>query len=259
MRKFPRSVLFFTISGLLLLIVGDLYRSFGFLVSVAGCLFLLCGWLLFLRWISNQNNRKTKQIAKIVKAITFSALTVFFVSFIWIEGLILAHDDGTECPDAQTVIVLGAGLNGDQPSLTLIARLQTALDYLQANPASVVIVSGGQGAYETVSEASAMALWLTKKGVDPSRIYLEDRSTDTQENLIFSRKLMEDNDLTEPVAVVSNSFHLYRAEILAHQAGFSLVQTLSAPVPKVPLRWLSASVYLREYCSILLMFLQSVI
>ena len=71
--------------------------------------------------------------------------------------------------------------------LIILAKYyQTTLDYLQANPASVVIVSGGQGAYETVSEASAMALWLTKKGVDSSRIYLEDRSTDTQENLIFS-------------------------------------------------------------------------
>ena len=103
------------------------------------------------------------------------------------------------------------------------------------------------------TEASAMAKWLTQKGVDPARIYQEDLSTDTRENLRNARALMEREGLSQPIAVVSSSFHLYRASVLARQAGFADVQTLSAPVPKVPLRWLSASVYLREYCSILLL------
>ena len=98
-----------------------------------------------------------------------------------------------------------------------------------------------------------MAKWLIQKGVDPARIYQEDLSTDTRENLRNARALMEREGLSQPIAVVSSSFHLYRASVLARQAGFADVQTLSAPVPKVPLRWLSASVYLREYCSILLL------
>ena len=180
------------------------------------------------------------------------------MSFIWVEGLILANDSGTENPTAPTLVVLGAGLDGDRPSLTLIARLQTALEYLNENPHAVAVVTGGQGAYETVTEASAMAKWLTQKGVDPSRIYLEDLSTDTRENLRNARALMEQEGLSQPIAVVSNSFHLYRARILAEKAGFEEVQTLSAPVPKVPLRWLTASVYLREYCSILLLYARSI-
>ena len=259
MKTFPKSVPIFAGFGLFLLWAGDLYRSFGFLVCAAGAFLLLCALLLAIRWFCKHEKNKIRKIANGVKAFTFAMLAVFLISFLWVEGLILAHDGGTETPDAPTVIVLGAGLNGDQPSLTLIARLQTALDYLNAHPDATVILSGGQGAYETCTEASAMARWLTGRGVDPSRIYLEEQSTDTRENLRFSRLLMDEQGLSPPVAVVSNRFHLYRARLLAQQEGFSQVQTLSAPIPKVPLRWLSVSVYLREYCSVMLLFLRSAI
>ena len=258
MKHLPKTPLILAVVGLVLLLAGDLYRSFGFLVCVLGCVLLLCAWLLGLRYLSRIGSTKIKRIAKIVKIITFTALFVFLASFIWVEGLILTHDNGTETPTAPTLVVLGAGLDGDRPSLTLIARLQTALDYLNEHPDAVAVVTGGQGAYETVTEASAMAKWLTQKGVDPSRIYLEDLSTDTRENLRNARALMEQEGLSQPIAVVSNSFHLYRARILAEKAGFTDVQTLSAPVPKVPLRWLTASVYLREYCSILLLYARSI-
>lgn len=104
-----------------------------------------------------------------------------------------------------------------------------------------------------------MAKWLTDRGIDPTRLYLEERATDTRENLRFSKQIIEEQNLTGPVAVVSNSFHLYRATLLAQQAGLEAVQTLSAPVPRVPLQWLSVSVYLREYCSILLMLARSIV
>ena len=258
MRPFPKSAVLLAALGVILFLAGDLYRSFGFLVCVVGCVLLLCGWLVALRWLCSHKNREIKRIAKIVKIITFTALFAFVVSFVWVEGLILTHDGGTETPTAPTLVVLGAGLDGDRPSLTLISRLQTALDYLEQNPRAVAVVTGGQGRYETVTEAAAMAKWLTQKGVDPARIYQEDLSTDTRENLRNARELMEREGLSGPIAVVSSSFHLYRAGILAQQAGFADVQTLSAPVPKVPLRWLTVSVYLREYCSILLLCAKSI-
>ncbi len=258
MKNLPKSLVILAAAGISLLSVGDLYNSIGFLVCVLGCVLLLWAWLLGLRHFSRIGNAKIKRIAKIVKIVTFTALFVFLVSFAWVEGLILANDDGTENPTAPTLVVLGAGLDGDRPSLTLIARLQTALVYLNEHPAAVAVVTGGQGAYETVTEASAMAKWLTQKGIDPGRIYLEDRSTDTRENLHNAREIILREGLSQPIAVVSNSFHLYRARILAEKAGFADVQTLSAPVPKVPLRWLTASVYLREYCSILLLYARSI-
>ena len=104
-----------------------------------------------------------------------------------------------------------------------------------------------------------MHRWLTARGIGDSRIYREEQATDTRENLRYSKEIIERENLPQPVAVVSNSFHLYRAQKLAEQAGFAQVQTLSAPVPHVPLQWLTASVYLREYCSILLMFARNIL
>lgn len=259
MKHFPKTALISAVLGLLLFAAGDLYNSAGFLVCVLGGLLLLFAWLRGIAYFSRQKSLKIRKITKIVKAFTFAAILLFLISFIWVESLILTHDGGTETPTAQTLVVLGAGLHGDQPSLTLIARLQTALDYLEENPSAVAVVTGGQGTYETCTEALAMALWLTQRGVAPRRVYREEQATDTRENLAFSRAIIEAQGLPQPVAVVSNSFHLYRAERLALQAGFEEVQTLSAPVPDVPLQWLSVSVYLREYCSILLMFLQNIL
>lgn len=259
MKRLPRTVWIPALCGVLLLAAGDLYNSFGFLVCALGGFCLLGGWLAALRHFSRSKSEKIRKITKIVKIITFTALSVFLLSFLLVEGLILTHDDGTKAPTARTVIVLGARVDGDVPSLTLKTRLETALAYLEDNPSAVLIVTGGQGRGETRTEASVMADWLRARGVASNRIYLEDKSTDTRENLSFARAILEREGLPTPVAVVSSSFHLYRAERLAQQAGFAEVQTLSAPVPKVPLGWLTASVYLREYCSIILMALRAVL
>jgi len=259
MKALPKSLYVTAGAGLALLLAGDLYNSFGFLVCALGGVLLLCAFVWVVWLLCRHESQKIRKIAKIVKVLTFTAIFAFLVSFAWIEGRILTHDEGTEAPTAQTVILLGAGLHGDRPSLTLSTRLQTALAYLQQHPTAVVIVTGGQGAGETITEAQAMYRWLTARGIDSQRIYREEQATDTRENLRYSKQILEQQDLPRPVAVVSNSFHLYRARKLAEQEGLQDVQTLSAPVPDVPLQWLSASVYLREYCSILLMFLRNIL
>lgn len=259
MKQYPKSILITGLTGLVLLLAGDLYNSFGFLVCAVGGLTLLAAWVLALRYFSKTKNAKIQKATKAIKLITFIVIFTGLLSFVIIEGLILSHDDGTPNPDANTIIVLGAGLHGDQPSLTLRSRLEVALDYLSAHPDTVAVLTGGQGPHETTTEASAMARWLINRGVSPERLYLEEQASDTRENLRFSKEIIEAEKLPGPVAVLSNSFHLYRAEILAGQAGLGEVQTLPAPVPRVPLGWLSVSVYLREYCSILLMLARSIV
>lgn len=259
MKRFPKSLLITGLIGIALLLAGDLYNSFGFLVCAVGGLTLLAAWVLALRHFSKSENGKTRRTIKAVKVFTFIEIFAVLLSFFIIEGLILTHDDGTPSPDANTVIVLGAGLHGSVPSLTLKSRLEAALDYLNAHPQAVAVLTGGQGAGETITEASAMAKWLTDRGIDSGRLYLEEQATDTRENLRFSKAIIEEQNLPGPVAVLSNSFHLYRAEILAGQAGLGAVQTLAAPVPAVPLWWLTVSVYLREYCSILLMLARGIV
>ena len=70
-----------------------------------------------------------------------------------------AHTDTDAHPG--TIIVLGAGVNGSTPSLSMCNRLDAALAYLNANPVATVIVSGGQGPGEDITEAKAMADYLT--------------------------------------------------------------------------------------------------
>lgn len=92
-----------------------------------------------------------------------------------------ARTDTDAHPD--TIVVLGAGVNGSTPSLSMCNRLDAALTYLNANPAATVIVSGGQGPGEDITEAKAMADYLTAHGIDSARIVQEDRSRTTRENL----------------------------------------------------------------------------
>ncbi len=251
MKTLPKSVWITAAAGVALFLVGDLYNSFGFLVCVCGAGLALCAWLLALGHFSKSESEKIRKITRVVKICTFTAIVLIFLSFLVIEGQIIRHSGGTEAPNARTLIVLGAGLHGEVPSATLASRLRVTLDYLNAHPEAVAIVTGGQGQGESTTEAAAMTKWLTDRGIDSARIYPEDRATDTVENLAFSKAILQQQALPGPVAVVSNGFHLYRAQRLAEQAGLGEVQTIGAPVPQA---WLIPSVYLREYCSVLLMF-----
>ncbi|MCF0228758.1 MAG: YdcF family protein [Parasporobacterium sp.] len=118
-----------------------------------------------------------------------------------------------------TVIVLGARLYGNSPSRTLMLRCDAAYRYLTDNPESVCIVSGGRGTDEVRSEASAMYDYLVGKGIDSERIYIEDQSRDTAENMEFSRRIIEENNLPSKVALATNGYHEYRALKYSDAAG----------------------------------------
>lgn len=134
---------------------------------------------------------------------------------------------------AEWMIVPGAGLRGDQLSLTLMARLDTALSYWKEHPEVKIVVSGGQGKDELVSEAEAMAGYLENRGIPEGQVYQEKSSTSTRENMVFSKRVMEQagRDPAKPVLIVSNRYHLYRAAGLARRAGADAV-ALPAPTPK---------------------------
>lgn len=127
--------------------------------------------------------------------------------------------------EAQYLIVLGAGVRGDTPSLSLQNRLDTALKYLREHPGCTAVVSGGRGEDENVSEARAMYDFLTAGGIAPERVLMEDRSTSTMENLSFSCEILRSSGV-EPscaeIAVLSSEYHLYRAKYLARGMGVEL-------------------------------------
>lgn len=141
------------------------------------------------------------------------------------------------------IILLGAKVNGTIPSLSLQNRIDVAARYLIQHEKTIVIVSGGQGADEDISEAEVMRQGLVEQGIDEKRIIIEDQSTSTYENIIFSKKLIPSGLNTG--LLVTNDYHLYRASLLAKQEGLD-VTGLPAKTPVVAV----VKSYVREYLAI---------
>ena len=132
------------------------------------------------------------------------------------------------------VVVLGAQVQGDQPSLTLKKRLDLALSYLNDHPQAKVIVSGAQGADEAYTEAYVMAKYLIEQGVDESRVIQEDQAHDTRENLEYSRVLAEQHGMdTASVLIITSDFHLCRAKYLARKLGMEPYGLASQTWPEI--------------------------
>lgn len=121
------------------------------------------------------------------------------------------------------ILVLGSGLIGDQVPPLLAQRLDRGIHlYKKYNEHPLFIVSGGKGDDEVVSEASAMKKYLVSKGIKEDLILVEDQSTTTFENLTFSKKILQERgDEQKTVAVVTNSFHVFRAVIYMRLVGLN--------------------------------------
>lgn len=124
-------------------------------------------------------------------------------------------------PDLDYVIVLGAQVKGEKPSRALRKRLDRAYEYALANPRTKLILSGGQGGGEDITEAECMRRFLTDAGLAPDRLLLEDRSASTKENLEFSRELYHPENAE--TGIVSNNFHICRALVFAADSGYTKV------------------------------------
>ena len=166
------------------------------------------------------------RIPLICRRIFGIAVLVSVVLFVIVEGCIISrfHDKGRENLDY--IIVLGAQMKPAGPSAVLKFRLDAAYDYLTENEDTICVVSGGQGSNEPCSEAEGMYRYLTDQGIAPERIMMEDRSTDTSENIAYSRELIGRTDVS--VGIVTNNFHVFRGVHLAKAAGFEDVCGISA-------------------------------
>lgn len=147
-------------------------------------------------------------------------------------------------PERKYIIVLGAAVHGDTPSLALTHRLEGALEYMNSYPESIAIVSGGKGDGENITEAQCMYQWLVENGADPERILMEDKATSTMENLQFSFEIIRSlgDEPDGNIAIVSSSYHLYRAKTMAGLLGAQAVGVAGSP--GFPVYMLSC--YIRE-------------
>ncbi len=186
----------------------------------------------------------------------FALILVGVLSFCGLFAAVMYGSYNHITGDPQVMVILGCRvMPGGEPSMLLQDRLKTALDYLEEDPDILVVVSGGQGSNEPVSEAACMAGWLEERGISEDRIFQEDQSSNTKENLIFSKDLLarEGIDVGETdVLVVSNGFHLTRARMLAERFGYGEVSTLAAPSSHIPSR---IQMYIREPLALVKSFL----
>lgn len=160
-------------------------------------------------------------------------LAAGFLCFLTVEGFIFAEMFRKPAPGMDVLIVLGAQVKGDAPSLALLRRLEAAEQYLKENPQTTAVLSGGQGDGEDITEAECMYRYLTQHQIEADRLILEDQSTSTHENLVFSAQKIAQwkgngNGMTQPTAILSNNFHIFRARLLAEKCGYTDVHGIAA-------------------------------
>lgn len=237
------------ILGLLLVLVRSLGTRFsGFLLLGAAAL-LTASWLLDRLAAGNDRWR-------LVRRVFYGCVAVGLALLVGLEAFVISRGRGGMTPPAaDAVIVLGAGVNGTEPSLSLRTRLDAALDYLEACPDVPAVLTGGTGYGEEISEAQCMYDYLTEHGVEPERLILEDQASDTAENFARSKPLLEAagvDPAEDTVAVVTNDFHMARSELIAARQGYGDVAGIPAPIP-----WLHLEVnyHLREAFAMVKTFL----
>lgn len=203
--------------------VGVLALGVGGLAMVLASVFYLQVWHM-LQWMW------MKRWRRILLLILTALLLLLLLLFIVVSGFML-HAAAKEPPENATVIVLGAAIRGDQPSSMLAARLDAAAKYLEGNPDAVCIVSGGQGADEAYTEASVMKQYLLNKGIAGERIFTEERSTSTYENLLYSQEIIEENGLNREVVIATQEFHQFRAQSFARKVGLESAGACTCHTP----------------------------
>jgi len=212
----------------------------GLLMIIIGFIEGIYGSYRLARWY-----KKSKRIFLVL-------LFIFFISFLLIEGMIVYNSFKKDNVRTDYLIVLGAGIRGESPSLALINRMDSALAYANKYRQVKLILSGGQGLEETISEAEAMKRYFIGKGISEDRLIIEDKSKSTIENFSNSLNLLDSLGVKKPVKIMieTNNFHMFRAKFIAKRLGFIPYGEPSA----IPY-YLIPNLYIREYFAVVKSFI----
>ena len=221
--------------GLLILQVGS-GTGFWIIWEMIGVFFFI--WAILLQKNFFDSHRKLKIIFHSMVIVALAVITILC-------GMIVGEFKSKGHQNLDYIIVLGAQVRESGPSVVLQYRLDAAIDYLNKNPDTICIVSGGQGVNEPFSEAEGMAKYLLENGIEKDRILLEDESRNTVQNIQNSKDIME--ELYNGVGIVTNNFHVFRAVQLAKAQGLKCVSGIAADSNVLYL----PNNMLRECCGIL--------
>ena len=231
-----------SINGIFMCVLSNL--NIGSLLTLFIGVFLLV-WGIFYNKIKLVTSRGIPKLIKYI-IVFFICAELLLIGFIAVYG----QNDNVDYSE-DVVIVLGAGIRGDKVTLPLKMRLDNAIEYHRNNPDAFILVTGGQGFQETVTEASAMEKYLLENGVQKDIIIKEEKATSTRENMRFSKEILDERfDDEYDIVVITNNFHIYRAVSTAKREGFENIHHKHAG-----LEWYNlASCYLRESLAVMKMW-----
>ena len=207
----------------LLLIIFFTFFMAGYSFTVLVC-WCIIGIILFyncMHLLQKKYPRDARILRRIFTVILCIGLLVCGVT----EAIIIKASFGEPKQSCEYVVVLGAKVRPDGPSVSLMDRIHAAHAYMTEHPDVIAVVSGGKGADEPMTEAQCMYDELVKLGIDPARIWKEENATSTWENLNFSLDLIEENTGFRPekIGLLSSEYHLYRASLFADACGVESV------------------------------------
>ena len=209
-------------AGLLLIFAFPLTKGIintGNGVGMAFSAILLCIILFWNRFRDLIGRCWEKPLGKLlVSVLGLLAAAIAVLAIVISVFMVKAANDRPRNEDT-TLVILGCQVKNGAPSLMLRRRLEAAYEYLNEHENVSVVVSGGKGEDEVISEAQCMRDWLVDNGISSDRIYMEDKSVNTEENLRFSKKIIDDNKLPVTITIVTDGFHQLRADMLAEKQG----------------------------------------
>jgi uncharacterized SAM-binding protein YcdF (DUF218 family) len=187
--------------------------GYSFSALVCFCLIAIILFYTFMPLVGLKFPVLARTVTKVFTTILILGLLVVGTT----EAIIIHKSFGD--PEAQVtyMVVLGAKVNKDGPSVSLWDRISETYSYLEFHPQTIAVLSGGQGTDEPITEAECMYRELVNLGISPKRLWIEDEATSTWENLKFSLDLIEEKTGVRPtrIGVLSSEYHLFRASLFA--------------------------------------------
>lgn len=195
--------------------------GYSFTALVCLCLVAIILFYAFMPMVGLKFPQFARITTKIFTVILILGLLVVGTT----EAIVIKYSFGNPKETVDYIVVLGAKVNADGPSVSLWDRICAAYTYLEEHPGVTAVVSGGRGTDEPITEAECMYRELVELGIDPKRIWMEDQATSTWENMHFTLDLIEEKTGQRPVklGVLSSEYHLFRASLFAKACGVEFV------------------------------------
>jgi uncharacterized SAM-binding protein YcdF (DUF218 family) len=185
--------------------------TFSFVIWIVGAAFFGISFFL-------AGNGRWLKVPIALRALSYGLIALVLVALIICSVAMASHFGDKGEKDLDYIIVLGAQMRDYGPSIIFKYRLDAAYEYLSENPDTICIVSGGQGANESVSEGDGGKEYLVSRGIAPDRIIAETKAEDTNENIMYSLDIMRQaagSDEQLKIGIVTNNFHVFRGVHLA--------------------------------------------